>query len=147
MTNPAVSRWITRGLALAILLLLFATGVATGFGIARWTGHSHERARAESFRGPHYYSALGLDAQQEQAVNAIYEKYRPALDAVLEETTPRVRAIHEQIEQEVKALLTPAQLERLERLRERRSHRRAGRGMGRMGPGMMGPMDGLGPHR
>ncbi|MBU1244842.1 hypothetical protein KKD52_08445 [Myxococcota bacterium] len=158
MTTPTVSRWINRGLAAAILLLLFATGVATGFGFARWSAAPSVHAPGtESFRGPHYYSGLGLDPGQEQAVQAIYEKYRPQLDAILEETTPRVRAIHEQIDQEIRALLTPGQLERLETMKSRRGQGRHGRGPGSgmgsgmrsgMGSGMrsgLGPMDGYGP--
>ncbi len=152
MTTPAVSRWINRGLAAAILLLLFASGVATGFGFARWSDPPHVHAsRPETVRGPHYYSGLGLDPAQEQAVQAIYEKYRPQLDAILEETTPRVRAIHDQIDLEIRALLTPAQVERLEGLKSRRGQGRHGRGPGSgmrsgMGSGMRsGHGPGFGP--
>jgi len=153
MTNPATSPWIQRVLALLILLCLFATGVATGFGLARWTGHDSRdpapQRSGDSYRGPHYYSGLGLRPEQDRAVQVIYEKHRPALDAILEETTPRVRAIHEQIEQEIRALLNPDQLRRLETMKSRRGQGRHGRGMGMMAPGMMGPghgpMDGYGP--
>ncbi len=153
MTTPDASPWFQRVLALLILLLLFATGVATGFGIARWTGRdARDRAPergGDSYRGPHYYSGLGLSPEQDRAVQVIYEKYRPQLDAILEETTPRVRAIHDQIEQEIRALLDPEQLRRLETMKSRRGQGRHGRGMGRNGGGMMGPgrgpMDGFGP--
>jgi len=154
MTTPTASSWINRGLAAAILLLLFLTGIATGFGLARWSAAPQPRpSPSESFRGPHYYSGLGLDPGQEQAVQAIYEKYRPQLDAILEETTPRIRVIHEQIDQEIRSLLSPEQVERLETMKSRRGQGRHGRGMGPgMGLGMrsgmrtdFGPMESLDP--
>lgn len=149
MTNPTSSRWVQRGLALALLLFIFAAGLGAGWGLSRWTDSSHPRAREgrrqPRSRGLHFYARLNLTAEQERAVREIHERHRPRLDAVLEETTPRIRAIHEEIEQEIRPLLTRAQLERLERLKAHREGRGARRGQGKgrgRGPGR-GPGPGI----
>jgi len=140
MSDFTSSRWFNRGLALALLLLIFVAGLGAGWGLSRWTdapraGHARPGPREQ---GQRRYARLGLSAEQQRAVEAVYDKHRPALDAILDETTPRVRAIHDQIDQEIRALLTPAQVERLERQDQRRAARRHGKGGGRgdgMGPG------------
>ncbi len=139
MTNPTTSRWLNRGLALSLLLVIFAAGLGAGWGLARWS----DAPRAQQGRpgpreqGQRRYARLGLSDEQQRAVQAIYDKHRPALDAILDETTPRVRAVHDQIDLEIRALLTPAQLERLERQDQRRAARRHGKGGGRgMGMGI-----------
>lgn len=151
MTNPTSSRWLNRGLALALLLFIFAAGLGVGWGIARWSDspRARESRRGERSRGRHFYASLNLSPEQARAVREIHERHRPRLDAVLEETTPKIRAIHDEIEQEIRQLLTPVQLERLERQKARRGQlrgpgKRRGRGQGRgPGPGP-GPGPGLG---
>jgi hypothetical protein len=140
MTNLTNSRWLNRGLALVLLLFIFAAGLGVGWGLARWNDAPRVGQTTSGPRefGPRRYHRLGLSPEQQRAVNAIYEKHRDTLDAILDETTPRVRAVHDQIEQEIRALLTPAQMERLERQDQRRQTRRQGRGLRRgdgMGPG------------
>lgn len=150
MTNLTNSRWLNRGLALALLLFIFAAGLGVGWGLSRWTDSSRsrveERRRPQRSRGLHFYTRLNLTAEQERAVREIHERHRPRLDAVLEETTPKLRAIHDEIEQEIRPLLNPAQVERLERMKARREGRGARRGQGKgrgRGPGR-GPGPGLG---
>ena len=130
MTPPVGSPWLNRGLVLAILLLLFATGIATGYGITLWSWTPKAAPPERPFQGHHYYSSLGLTVEQEKAVFAIYQKYRPGLEAVLQETRPRVRIIHEQIEQEIRALLTPEQVKQLEEQKARRTNGMHGMSMG-----------------
>lgn len=130
MTSPTACPWVNRGLVVAILALLFAAGVGTGYGYALWSRTPEKAPADKPLVGLHYYSSLGLTTAQERSIQEIYQKYRPDLDAVLQESRPRVRVIHEKIEQEIRVILTPDQVRRLDEHKARRARDLKDRGKG-----------------
>ncbi len=58
---------------------------------------------------------LGLTAEQEARIEAVFESYRPRTDAILDEFFPRLRAVTDSARAEIRALLTPAQQEIFDR--------------------------------
>jgi hypothetical protein len=104
-----------------LLLGTFLAGAVSGFGAA----FAVRRPDPSWFHGDHpplprQFEDLGLSAIQQRQAQAIFERFRPELDAVLRESYPRVRAVNERIEAELRAILTPEQVRRLDALKARR---------------------------
>jgi Spy/CpxP family protein refolding chaperone len=77
-------------------------------------------------RGPVPYPFAQLDLTEEQRARivAIFESGRPLTDSIMQEVMPRLRSINDSIREEIRDVLTPEQLEQLEREYERRGGRR-----------------------
>lgn len=69
---------------------------------------------------PAYLAELGLSPEQQKVAVQSFEKHRGEIEAIFQEAFPRVRAINEQMESELRAVLSPEQLKRLEELKARR---------------------------
>lgn len=57
---------------------------------------------------------LGLEPSRAARVRAILASCGPRFDAILEDSKPKLRALHEQLLGELKAELTPEQMEQLQ---------------------------------
>ncbi len=127
--KPKLKIW----LALAFLVVFLAGGTVGlffgAFHARRHFMHRHDRFTGERMRR-HLERELALTPAQAAQVDPIITRTAAQLDAVRRETGERVRATMRQAHEEIAPLLTPAQRERLEGMRQR--HLRA---LGRHHPG------------
>jgi len=111
-------RW-WRWLSGLVLVVVFAAGAVFGAGLMRWQRPAHPplppSAPIEVMT-----RELELDGDQVAALRAIEEAHRSELDAIVRSTQPRVREVLFAIEDEVRAKLRPAQIQKLEEWRARR---------------------------
>lgn len=119
----------TRWRAASLLVAVFLVGVLTGAGVTAWADRAGDSGRGG--RGPSGYlarltDALDLNAEQQDSVRAILDRYDPAFDSLWQETRPRFEALRAGIRSEVRTHLTPEQRMEYDALVERR-RRDAGR--------------------
>jgi len=114
--------------AAALLIAVFALGALSGGAAVGLTERSTGEGRPQ--RGgmvEHMTQQLDLTAQQQDSVRAILERYKETF-----------HAMRTQIGEEIKAMLTPLQLEQYEEMmtnyRGRRAHSGQGRGKRGRGP-------------
>ena len=125
-----------------IMLGTFLAGGVAGAGLYATLKPEHGPGRGGPRRGPQFLEELDLTADQQTKAKAIFEKHHTAVEAVMSESFPKVRAINDAMDEELKAILTPAQVTKFEELKKRRP-RPGERGFGPGGPG--GPFGGP-PH-
>ena len=108
---------------LILVVVVFATGLLTGGAIER-VRNSRARPMRQFMenRGPvpWPFARLDLSAGQRDSIVAIFESGRPLTDSIMQEVMPRLREINDSIREEIRTILTPEQLEQLEREFERR---------------------------
>ena len=99
--------------AILLLVVVFIVGALGGVAFERAFGgrHASRQPMGPPPGGlpPGLSHDLGLTAEQEVHIKAIFERYRPKTDAILDEFFPRLRAVTDSARAEVRALLTPAQ--------------------------------------
>ena len=120
-----------------VILGTFIGGLAAGLGLSRWL------REAERPPPPHMglpLRELDLTPEQDTKARAIMERHRDELEGILRGTYPRVRAVNDKMENELRAILTPAQQAKLDEIKSRRP---PPRDHGRGGPG--GPGGPRGP--
>ncbi len=129
--NASAKIWIA-----VALVVVYLAGIATGFlGAA----HQMHRRGGPPHGGPlddrmrlHLREQLKLTPDQARAIDPIVEQLSAQLEGIRGETTQRVRQAMEQSHEQMKPLLTPAQLAELEKMRAhheemlRRQHRPGG---------------------
>jgi Spy/CpxP family protein refolding chaperone len=71
-------------------------------------------------------SELDLSATQKDQVSKLFEKYRPEMDKVMEENRPKMDAVRKKLDAEIRALLTPEQSARMDKLEQNFSKRMGG---------------------
>lgn len=99
-----------------VVLAIFGAGLATGLALGPMVHRPHHPPGGP----PPWLMELGLTEAQRSSARAIFERHRADIDAIVRESFPRVRARNEQMEEALKAILTPAQIERLEEVRAHR---------------------------
>ena len=130
-----------RQIRLLTALLLFGTfllGAVAGAGFYRFTAAPPARPHrpyAPFLPGPP--GALQLTPEQEAKAKDITDKYRPKLEALLREGFPKFQAINDEMEKEMRQLLLPEQIRRLDELKAHRPPMLPG-----MGPGFGPPAGG-----
>jgi len=109
-----------------VLIATFVAGAVFGAGVYAWLGprpHPHRGGFGAPPGGlPRWMAQLDLTADQEAKARAIFDTYRPQLQKVFEESFPKARAVNEQMDAELKAVLTPAQREKLDAWRKEHPH-------------------------
>jgi len=113
--SPAQIRLVTA----LVILGVFVTGAAAGFGLARWVAPSHEDRRPPPPLG-RLLDKLSLTPEQRTAAEAISERFEREVDAVMQEAFPKVRNLREAAAKELRALLTPEQAARFDALEAER---------------------------
>lgn len=121
--RPTAEPRSVRLVTAILLVVTFAAGTLTGVGISVWLRHDHRRPPPPMFASLPLED-LDLSGEQRDKVRAILDRHRPEIEAAVRETFPKVQAINEQTEREVKEILTDAQKQRLEELKQRRKHHR-----------------------
>lgn len=134
-----------RQIRLLTALLLFGTflfGAVTGAGFYRFAAAPSppwfHRPHVPFLPGPP--GALQLTPEQEAKAREITEAYRPKLDALLREGFPKFQAVNDEMEKEMRTILTPEQLQKLDLLKAQRPSMPPG-----FGPGFGRPP--FAPHR
>jgi len=119
-TSP-IRRVPVQGLVLVVVV--FVAGLLTGGAIERirMSQGPPMRPPAEN-RGPlpWPFASLDLTEEQESRIVEIFESGRPLTDSIMQEVMPRLTAINDSIREEIRRILTPEQVEQLEREFERR---------------------------
>lgn len=119
-TEP-IRRVPVQGLVLVIVV--FVAGLLTGGAIERIrTSQGRPMRPPMENRGPlpWPFASLDLTEEQESRIVEIFESGRPLTDSIMQEVMPRLTAINDSIRDEIRRLLTPEQVEQLEREFERR---------------------------
>ncbi len=129
MTEPR-----RRGaLALALAMVLLATGAAAGIATDRWLVRDHggrgerrwwERRRPEAL-AERYRRALDLDESQVRAVEDILRRTWTETRETFAPVEPKVDAIRRRGDDDIRALLRPEQKPRFEEMVARQEQRRA----------------------
>lgn len=122
--RPTAEPRSVRLVTAMLLVVTFAAGTLTGVGISVWLRHDHRRPPPPPMFASLPLEDLDLSGEQRDKVRAILDRHRPEIEAAVRETFPKVQAINEQTEREVKEILTDAQKQRLEELKQRRKHHR-----------------------
>ena len=123
MTNVIKNRWQVRIAATIIFVLGFTAGILALNVYRGWAprvGGGRDRLEELSER-------LQLTADQKSKVQEIFNDTREQLRAVRQETEPRMEEIRRQADGRLQTVLTPAQWEQFQRLREERGRRGRGR--------------------
>ena len=121
-----------RGVSLAglgVVLVAFAAGGLAGFAAGRVTA----RPTSATLDGPvgvapagvagpagvfpPILDAIGATAAQRAEIERILERRRPQTEALLRQSLPALRAITDSTDREIRAVLTPEQRDRLDRMR------------------------------
>ena len=127
MTNVSKNRWQVRIAATIIFVLGFTAGILA-LNVYRGWG---PRGGGRDNRMDELSERLQLTADRKTKVQEIFNDTREQLRAVRQETEPRMEEIRRQADGRLQTVLTPAQWEQFQRLREERGRRGRGRG----GPG------------
>jgi Spy/CpxP family protein refolding chaperone len=115
-----------------IMLGVFLAGAVAGAGVVTWLRPPPPpRHRTGPGGFPGWASELNLTTEQQQKARTIFEKHHAEVEGILKQSFPQVRAAQEEMDRELRAILTPEQMKKLDEIRERRPRPSEG---GRFGP-------------
>lgn len=108
-------------MAAAAFLATFIAGALAGAAGGRMLGGGATPLGATlvtvSRQMPGALRGLGLSADQERAIQSVFDRHQPRSDSLLRTLMPAVRAITDTLDAEVRAILTPSQRAQLDRMR------------------------------
>jgi Spy/CpxP family protein refolding chaperone len=137
MNKSSQNKWQVRGAALVIFLLGFIAGALALNVYHAWARHGGPGDRADQFA--QMLDRLQLSAEQRTQVQQIFGDTREQLQALRRESEPRVTAIRQKADERLQQVLTPAQWQQFQQMREELRARgrrgRAGSGAGSQPPG------------
>ena len=122
MNNVTKNRWQVRVAALIIFVLGFTAGILALNVYRGWV----RTGSGPGNRIDELAERLQLTADQKSKVQEIFSDTREQLRAVRRETEPRMEEIRRQADGRLQTVLTPAQWQQFQRLRDERQRR--GRG-------------------
>jgi Heavy-metal resistance len=112
--------------AAALLVAVFAAGVATGWGLRGSTTRHAFNPRDTKAMVAHLAKELDLSAAQQDSVRVIIDRHRAEMEAIWKQVHPRVDSLRTVLQTEISAQLTPAQQSRYRDLVARFEHQRRG---------------------
>ena len=118
MNNVTKNRWQVRVAATIIFVLGFTAGILSLNVYRGWVPRGGARDRMAELS-----ERLQLTADQKTRVQEIFNDTREQLRAVRQETEPRMEEIRRQADGRLQTVLTPAQWDQFQRLREERGRR------------------------
>lgn len=155
MTDGVESLGRIRAKGIALLAVTFIVGVLAGLAAERALASRRAPEFPPSGRPmmggwragelPQMFRRLELTEEQRAQIETILERARPRTEAVLKEMMPRLHAAMDSVNQEIRLVLTPEQISKLdsimEEMRSRRLRRRGrlGRPMGPGAPSLSEP--------
>jgi hypothetical protein len=101
-----------------LMLLSLGVGVAIGFMIPRRDSQGMRISVTATDQMPDEIARLGLSAEQRPAIQAALRRGRDRVLAVVDQVSPRMQAVVDSTDQEIRALLTPAQRASLDSARK-----------------------------
>jgi len=119
----------SKAWALGLLVATFLVGVLAGAGTQRvLEGRDQSRRAGRSRPGyvEHLTAELKLTPTQQDSVRAILERTRPAMEGLWQSVRPSYDSLRAAMQQEIAAVLEPAQRERYQELIRDWDRRRGG---------------------
>ncbi|HUL49251.1 MAG TPA: periplasmic heavy metal sensor [Gemmatimonadales bacterium] len=99
-----------RAGALALLLVVFAAGMAVGWGVRNWRpAGPAPRYREARAMVDFLTKQLSLSPAQQDSVRGILRRHRPELDTLWHLVHPRMDSLRAVMHREINAQLTPSQ--------------------------------------
>ena len=124
MDTVSRNKWQVRGVAILIFVLGFAAGMLALGAYRAWA----RRPAASGDRFNQMATRLQLNDDQKTKVQQIFGDTRQQLQSLRKESEPRVNDIRQQTDQKLQQVLTPAQWNKFQQMRD---ETRARRGPGR----------------
>lgn len=119
----------SKAWALGLLAATFLAGLLAGAGTERVI-EGRDQSRRGGRSRPGYVerltSELGLSPTQQDSIRAILERTRPAMEGIWRSVSPRYDSLRAAMQQEIAAVLEPAQSERYQELIRDWDRRRGG---------------------
>lgn len=99
-----------------LIVVIFVVGVLAGGAAERIRASREKPMRPFRQPGelPRPFARLGLTDEQRTQMSEIFESFGPPADSVLQELMPQLHAINDSINAQIRTILTPEQLERLD---------------------------------
>ena len=120
MDNASRSKWQVRGAAILIFVLGFAAGLLALGAYRAWA----RRPAAPGDRFNQMATRLQLNADQKTKVQQIFGDTRQQLQNLRKDSEPRVTEIRQQTDQQLQEVLTPAQWNQFQQMRNEMRGRR-----------------------
>jgi DNA anti-recombination protein RmuC len=120
MDTASRNKWQIRGAAILIFVLGFAAGMLALGAYRAWA----RRAAAPGDRFNQLATKLQLNADQKTKVQQIFGDTRQQLQSLRKESEPRVNEIRQQTDQKLQQVLTPAQWNQFQQMRDDMRSRR-----------------------
>ena len=120
MNNASRNKWQVRGVAVLIFILGFVAGGLALHGYSAWAAHR----RTPQVRFEQLATRLQLNDDQKTKVQQIFGDTRQQLQTLRKESEPRVNDIRQQTDQRLQQVLTPAQWNQFQQLRDEMKARR-----------------------
>ena len=120
MDNASRNKWQVRGAAILIFVLGFAAGMLALGAYRAWA----RRPAAPGDRFNQMATRLQLNEDQKTKVQQIFGDTRQQLQGLRKESEPRVTEIRQQTDQKLQQVLTPAQWNQFQQLRDETRARR-----------------------
>jgi hypothetical protein len=124
MDNASRNKWQVRGAAVLIFVLGFAAGMLALGAYRAWA----RRPAAPGDRFNQMATRLQLNADQKTKVQQIFGDTRQQLQSLRKESEPRVNDIRQQTDQKLQQVLTPAQWNQFQQMRDEMRARRGSGG-------------------
>jgi Spy/CpxP family protein refolding chaperone len=112
----------SRAWAVGLLIAVAVAGFAAGAAIQSWVGH---RGRGSDGYSGYLTRELNLTAAQHDSVATILRRHRPEMHAIFMTIRPQIDSARARVSDEVRRLLTPAQLTRYQQLLDKDRAERA----------------------
>ena len=124
MDNASRNKWQVRGAAILIFVLGFAAGLLALGAYRAWA----RRPAAPGDRFNQMATRLQLNPDQKTKVQQIFGDTRQQLQSLRKESEPRVNEIRQQTDQKLQQVLTPAQWNQFQQMRDEMRARRGSSG-------------------
>ena len=111
----------SKAWAVGLLIAVAAAGFAAGLAVQSWASH---RGRSDGYSG-YLTRELGLTAAQHDSIAAILRRHRPEMHAIFMTIRPQIDSARARVNDEIRAVLTPAQQPAYQRVLDRDRAERA----------------------
>ena len=118
-THPARRSLGRRSLGMIVLLVTFAAGVAIGALMTRLSSSTEPHTTLRPRNMSAILDKLQLSTAQRVAADSILDHSEPRTDAIMLELAQRLGSVADSVDGQLRAILTPAQRQRLDALRKK----------------------------
>ena len=111
----------SKAWAVLLLFAVAAAGFAAGLAVQSWASH---RGRSDGYSG-YLTRELGLTTAQHDSIAAILRRHRPEMHAIFLTIRPQLDSARARVNDEIRAVITPAQQPAYQQLLDRDRAERA----------------------